>query len=130
MCATNISADGRKGYATGIPSDAAIRTYRARNRDIRYRKCENKDTLELKAKNYYHVETFGKQLKRVQQRHPDIFEDPDRLINLDKTPADGELGRRYKVLGSAKTPHGGSIANKKGSGKHLTVIIIDAVSGK
>ena len=116
----NISADG---YATDIPSDAAIRIYRAQNRDIRYRKRENKDTLKQKAENYSHVETFAQQLKLVQQRHPDIFEDLDRLINLDETHVDGEFGCRYKVFGSATTQHGGSIANKKRSGKHLTAII-------
>ena len=44
--------------------------------------------------------------------------------------ADGEFGRRYKSFGSAKTHHGGSNANKKGSGKHFTAIIIGAASEK
>ena len=49
---------------------------------------------------------------------------------MDETCVDGEIGRRIKVFSSANSHHGGAIANVKGSGKHLTAVLIASASGQ
>ena len=63
----NLAADGRPGYKNSTPSDAAIRTYRALNRDITYRKAENKDAAKLGAEIFEHVNTLPKCLADVEK---------------------------------------------------------------
>ena len=45
---TNICVDGQNSYAGEVPSNAAIRTYRAFNGDITYWKAESKETAKLR----------------------------------------------------------------------------------
>lgn len=125
-----ISGDGRLGYRKKVPSDAAVRTYRALNRDITYRKQENKEAAKLKAENHEHVMTFAEQLRAVEQRHPGIFTDPDRLWNMDETHVDGEFGKRRKGFTDARSHHGGFMSVQKGSGKHMTALLTASASGK
>ena len=47
----------------GFPSDAAIRTCRVENRDLTYRKTENKDAAKIKAENFSHVNSLADRLK-------------------------------------------------------------------
>ena len=77
--AEKIAAHSRTSYANGTPFDAAIRTYRAQNRDLTYRRGENKDAMKLKAKNFRHVSSFSNCLKSIAYRHPGIFGDPSCL---------------------------------------------------
>ena len=127
---TNICADGRNSYAGEIPSNAAIRTYRAFNRDITYRKAESKETAKFRGENFDHVNKFKQCLHEVEKRHPGIFDDPDRIWNMDEAHVDGEFGHRRKVFRSAQSHHGGFQPVQKGSGKHLTAVITASASGK
>ena len=62
-----ICADGREGYMHGLTSDAAIRTYRAKNRGMTYRKTENKDAAKIKAENFDHVNSLAGRFKDVEK---------------------------------------------------------------
>ena len=125
----NLVADGRPGYKNSTPSDAAIRTYRALNLYITYRKAENKDAAKLGVESSEHVNTFDKRLADVEKRHPGIFHDPRRLWNMDETHVDGEFGRRIKTFTDASSHHGGFKSVHKGSGKRVTAVLAASVSG-
>lgn len=128
-----IASDGRPGFRTtnGTPSDAAIRHWRATNRDTTYRKAENKTTAKLNAERFDHVQTFETALKKVGEINPGIFDNPERLWNMDETKVSAEFGQRQKVFGSSDTHHGGSRANNGGKcGKHITAVLAVSASGR
>lgn len=113
-----------------MPSDAAVRTYCALNRDLTYRRTENKEAAKQNAENFVHVQSFEQRLREVGKRHPGIFDDPNRLWNMDETQVDGEFGHRRKSFSSASSNHGGYSVVRKGSGKHLTAILNVSASGQ
>ena len=53
-----IASDRRPGWKKGIPGPDAIRSFRARHREMAYRNQKEKDNARLKGENYYHVDTF------------------------------------------------------------------------
>ena len=63
----DIASDGRSGFQTESrsPSQDTIRYWCAVNRDITYRKSENKDIAKLAAENVRHVSTFSDALKKL-----------------------------------------------------------------
>ncbi len=48
---SQISSDGRPTFKTGIPSDDAIRAFRASHREITFRNSENKDKGKFKGES-------------------------------------------------------------------------------
>ena len=127
-----IASDGRKSYSTasGTPSKEAIRSFRARHRDITYRCAENKHTAKLRAENLDHVATFTRALQNVEKDHPTIFNNSDKLWNLDETEICADTGRKIKVFGSSSTHHGGSRAQHGRAGRHVTAVMCCSASGK
>ena len=87
-----ICADCREGNMHGVPSDATIRTYRAKNINLTYRKTKNKDAAKIKAENFDHVNSLAEHLKDVEKKDPGIFENPLHVWNIDETHVDGEFG--------------------------------------
>lgn len=43
---------------------------------------------------------------------------------------DGAFGKRIKTFTTARSHHGGFVSVQKGSGKHLTAVLIASASGK
>lgn len=127
----DIASDGRDGYDGNIPSMAALRSWRARNRQVTLRKGENKDAAKLAAESYEHVKTFATALKSVAAANPGIFNDPDRLWNMDETEIDASNGKVTKVFGSSQTNRGGFRKSlKTGSGRHMTLVVAISASGR
>ena len=124
-----ICNDGRRSYQYGAPSSAAIRTYRAKNRDITYRRTENKDAAKLRAENHDHIESLAHRLREIATNHGGIFDNPLPIWNLDEMHVDGEFGERVKVFSGSRSHHGGFTAVQKGSGRHMTAVIAAAASG-
>ena len=67
-----IACDGRKGWKSAIQSDDAIRSFRTRNRDITYRKSENKEYAKLRAETYEHIKTFFDAMVMLEKKHPEL----------------------------------------------------------
>eukprot|EP00171_Calliarthron_tuberculosum_P003170 IDg3170t1 len=129
----DIASDGRKGFRSesGTPSDDSLRYWRACNRDITFRTAENKRSASLIAERHEHVVTFKNAFQSIQEKHANIFSDPDRLWNLDETAVSGEFGKKVKVFGSSGTHHGGSRAQKGGkANKHVTAVVAVSASGR
>ena len=89
-----IASDGRKTYTKKLPSPDAIRRFRARNRDLKFRVAENVSAARLDAENEAHVDCLRTTLIQVAKKHPGIFEDPRRIWNWDETAVSGELGKK------------------------------------
>ena len=129
----DIARDERDGFRTDstLPSAAAVRTWRAQNMDIKFRKAENKAFAKLQAENFAHVNTFGSALKQVGTEHPEIFQSSDLVWNMDETAVSAEFGQPVKVFGAADTKHGGfKAAPASGSGKHITAVVAVSASGR
>lgn len=126
-----IAADGRNGYRNGIPSDAAVRTYRAHNPDITYKRIENKEFAKLAAESYRHIDIFFAALDEIQVKHPGILLNPHRIWNLDETAVDCTLGKLEKAFTSRDTKNGGhrAVKSRYGSSKHVTVVIAASGAG-
>lgn len=53
-----VSNDGReRSYKDGVPSNDAVRSFRARHRELTYRNTENKE-LSKWGEEYVHVQTY------------------------------------------------------------------------
>ena len=129
----DIARDRRDGFRTDstMPSAAAVWTWRAHNRDITFRKAENKEFAKLQAENFAHVNTFASALKQVGTEHREIFQSSDLVWNMDETAVSAEFGQPVKVFGAADKKHGGfRAAPAYGSGKHITAVVAVSASGR
>ena len=108
-----IYPDGRQPYERGIPSNAAIKTNRALNRDVTYRDGESKEKAKNEAESFAHVNTFVTALQKIQAKYPDIFEKADKVRNLDETHVDGEFEQRIKKFCGSHSNHGSYTACQK-----------------
>jgi len=123
-----IADDGRLGFTNGVPSDAALRSFRARNRSITLRGAENIVGARLAAENYEHVQSLKTVLKEVQEKHPSIFSDPRRVWNWDETSAAAEYGTKLRCYAPASGNQGGARRAAKDHGRHVTAgIAVSAV---
>ena len=128
-----IANDGRpRNFKSGVPSPDAIRSFRARHPEMRFRKSESKATVKLSGENYDHVSTYATVLKEVKSDYPAIFDHGDYVWNMDETHVDGEFGKRKSVYSPADSHHRGFVATKKhgGDGRHVTVVLAVSASGK
>ncbi len=64
---TQIASDGRPIWKDGVPSEDAIRKFRAIHREITSRNAENKDRSKFRRESLEHVEGFFKILKRRRE---------------------------------------------------------------
>lgn len=55
---SRVASDGPEGWKNKLTSDETVRTYRARYKDIAYKKVENKEAAKLAAECFRHVDTF------------------------------------------------------------------------
>lgn len=63
--------------------------------------------------------------------HPGIFDNFDRLWNLDETQISAENGRSRKVFTNSNSSHRGFVAqNCSGKSKHVTSIVAVSAGGK
>ena len=53
-----VALDGRRGWRNNLPSADAVRTFRARHREITFRKAENKDAAKRKSESREHFQTL------------------------------------------------------------------------
>lgn len=93
--------------ASGIPSMDALRSWRAKNRDISYRKEENNSAAKLRDECLDHVATIAIALQEIEEKHGVIFHDADRVWNMDETSICTEAGKVVKVLSGVHNHHGG-----------------------
>ncbi len=117
---------------TGVPSEDAIRAFRARHREITFRNAENKDRSKFRGESFDHVGGFFKILKHAEKSNPGILSDGDRVWNMDETSISCEFGKRTKVFGSSQTHHGGFVESSTGSGSgtHGKAVIAVSASGR
>lgn len=98
---TRISNDSReRTFPTdsGALSGGAVRAWRTRNRDITYRRAEDKSTAKLFAESHNHMKTFEKALMQVETRNPGLFNDDDRLWNTYETAVYIKFGENEKCF--------------------------------
>ena len=127
-----VANDGRKGWKNAVPSDDAVRAFRARHREITFRNYERKENAKLKGESYEHVQRYFEVLKDIEAKHPGILQDGNRIWNMDETAVDSTFGQKRKVFGPSNTHHGGFVASAKtaGAGKHITCVVAVSASGK
>ena len=86
---------------------------------------------KLAAENYEHVYTFQKVLQDVEKSNLSIFDDGNRLWNVDETVVDAGYDEHVKKLSSSDSNHGGFRAEtaSSGKGKHVTALIYATAYG-
>lgn len=89
-----ISSDGCKSFQADneFPSIDVVRTCRARNRDLTRRKSENEQVCKLYAQRPSHVETQKSALENISSEHPSIFDDANRLWNIEESEIRADTG--------------------------------------
>ena len=119
-----VAADGRKGWAN------AVRSSRARHREITFRNYERKENAKLKGESFWHVQRYFDVLKQIESKYPGILEDGDRIWNVDETAVDSTFGKKRKVFGPSNSHHGGFVASAKtaGAGKHIRCVVAVSAS--
>ena len=89
-----IAKDGRKAFKQGVPSDAAIRKFRADNRSLTVRTYRPKDIAKVKAESYPHVESFRTVLEHVEREYRGIFSRGETVWNFDETCVNSDRSRK------------------------------------
>ena len=70
-------------------------------------------------------------MRQVEKDFPDVFEDGNRVWNMDKTKVEGTLGKKVKRFVSSSTHHGEIVTSRENrDGKHVTSVICVSASGK
>ena len=103
---SRVAADGSKGYKNIVLSDAALRSFRARHRELTFRAQESTEAAKLSAETEAHVAPFFKLLSEIGDRNPGLLKNPHRIWNLDETRVDYIFGKKKKVFTSATSHHG------------------------
>lgn len=115
----------------GIPSSDAVRSFRARYREITFRNCENKDTAKLLGENFNHVKSCFDILTSIAAKYPGILQDADCIWNMDETKVDFTFGTRRKAFGASNSHHGVfTAATNTTAGKHMTAVVAVSASGR
>lgn len=84
----------------------------------------------MKGEDTDHVKSYVRALKQVGEANPGLFADPSRIWNMDETEVSGEFGEHERVFGPSSTCHAGFKASEgRGTGKHLTAVIIASAAG-
>lgn len=124
LCA-DISGDGRKGFKKGVPSDAAIRKFRANNRALTVRTYRPKDIAKVKAECYTHVQSFKTVFEHVEREHNGIYSRGEAVWNFDETCVNSDRNRKEKVLSSTRLHHEGAsrVSGVGSGGKHVTDVV-------
>ena len=95
---SSILAERCKGWKNDVLSDDSIRSFCARNSDLTYRNCKNKDTAKVEVQNYYHFKRYFFILTELNRTHPGTMLNGDRIWNVDETSVDSNFGGRVKDL--------------------------------
>lgn len=111
-----------------MPSDDAIRAFRARNASIKLRKSENTTATLLEADHFTHVNILVEALKQVEKKHPEILQNPHRIWNMDETAVEAEYGRCVKVFSCSESRCGGRGRKLKESETHLIAVLCSSAS--
>lgn len=112
---SRIASDGRRAWNGGVPSDAAIRSFRARHTGMSFRARTQKDAAKIKAEDPEHQKSFSQVLKEVERWNLGIFADPACLWNVDETAVLSEYGKNRKVFGPSKARGGGTVSSQPDS---------------
>ena len=125
-----VAADGRKGVTDGYPSDDVIRSFRARHRELTFRKSENKEVAKIRGNIYEHVKKYVDVFLIVDKQCPGMRQDPGRFWNMDETSVDVEFGEREKFFTTSASHSGGYNAVKQGGiGKNITAVFAVSAFG-
>ena len=127
-----VSADGRKGWKNGVPSDDAVRDFRARHREITFRNYERKENAKLKGESFLHVQRHFEVLQYIESKHGGILDDDDDCIwNVEETAIKSTLGQKLKGLGTSNSHDGGFATSAKtaGAGDHIICVVEMSDSG-
>lgn len=126
-----VASDGRKGFANDLPSDAAIRSFRARHRELTFRAQENKEIANISAENETHIKPFFDIIAGIGERSEGLLSNPNFIWNLDETAVDATFGKKEKVFTSSKSHHGGykACSTQYASQKHITAVVCVSASG-
>lgn len=73
------------------------RSFRARHREITYRKVENKSFSKLKTEKHDHIMAFFEAMRSIEKHYTSIRDDGDLGWNFDKTPIDTTKSHTRKL---------------------------------
>lgn len=67
----------------------------------------------------------------MNEMHPGVLTDPNRIWNLDETAVDATFGKKENVFTSASSHHGGykSCSTSYAAPKHITAVVCVSASG-
>lgn len=125
--AMNSSLSSKKYISQRATADDAIRTYRALNRDVTYRKAENMEATKHRAEKFDHVASFAQAFREVDASPPGIL----------MTLVDYKIWTRPIVSLASELKHSPPLtltmedflSVQKGSEKHFTAFLIASASG-
>ena len=86
--------------------------------------------IRLGVENVAHVGTLKDVLLQISEKHPGIFDEPNRLWNWDETSGLAEFDTRIRTFTSATSHHRGRHLAVEEHGKHVTVGIAASASGR
>ncbi len=65
---SQIASDGRSSWKDGVPSEGAIRAFRARHRETTFKNAEKKDRSKFRKESFDHVEVCFKNVERRREK--------------------------------------------------------------
>ena len=116
-------------FPNRVPSSDAIRSFRARHRELAYRASQNVSMARLAADNPKHMGSLKEVILKIQTEFPEVLRDPQKIWNWDETAVCGEYGRKVKCFTSSSSKQGGARLGIKDPGKHLTAGLAVAACG-
>lgn len=77
------------------------------------------------------MQPFFALVSDINEKHPGILRNPNRLWNLDETAVDATFGKKKNVFASSNSHHGGynSCSTNYASRKHITAVVCISASG-
>jgi len=124
-----MANDGRVNFANTLPSMETVRRFRAQHREITYRTSQQKELAKLLAENPQHAASLKVALESVRADFPDIYDDPNRIWNMDETSIDGSGNVRKIFCASAGSNTGSRVDGDATNGKHVTCVVTTSASG-
>lgn len=75
------------------------------------------------------VSTLVNHIRALKMKHRHMFNDPNKIWNLDKTAVNATYGKRVRVFNSARTNLGGRSPNIKDNGAHVSAVLFASALG-
>lgn len=124
-----IAAGRENSFTNRVPSSDAIRSFRARHRELAYRASQNVSMARIAAENLTHMGSLKEVILKLRNEFPEVLRDPRKIWNWDETAVCGEYGRKVKCFTSSSSKQGGTRLSIRDPGKHLTAGLAVAACG-